>query len=572
MEENSWDVDINVNAAQLQIMLLEAKKKYIIYGRGTGKSFINGYDIDENVRQMPRGITAVVQSTFGQALTKTLPSTFKFLDKLGYVKYESRKKPGDYRLFAPPAEGWYSPMEHILSYENSISFANGHTLVLLSQNTNSRGPNSDYILCDEALTLKKDRFDEEVVPTNRGNEELFGFLSKKKVTKHHGYTFTTSMPYTQEQKWLLDPAKYYEEEKGIRIFEIWNKIVRLQIQLIDAKIQNDVVTFKEIWNETQRLRRTMTPFVSKDGTLFALANAFDNIHNLGMSYLVNQYNIMDLMTFMVEMLNYYIEKVDDCYYSIDERHIYYNATDDSYIRDFAENNSFDWAELGKPQSRFDLDCDTSKPIEITPDWHSNIALFEVAQERFFDFVTKEAVWTDNNINEFYVKQSEVSDTMINELVDQFCAYYSNHVNKRIIFYRDRYGDSQKANSKKSYNEHAIDRFKAKGWTVETRVHGGMEPPHHEKFLLWQIILKQGDTRYPRKRFNGSKCKYTLISMNNTRVKENSQGKFEKDKSSERKKSIQPEEATHFGDAVDKRIWTKYSTTFNRKDSFIPNRL
>ena len=35
------------------------------------------------------------------------------------------------------------------------------------------------------------------------------------------------------------------------------------------------------------------------------------------------------------------------------------------------------------------------------------------------------------------------------------------------------------------------------------------------------------------------------------------GKFEKDKSSERKDSILPEEATHFGDAVDKRFWTKY---------------
>jgi hypothetical protein len=57
-------------------------------------------------------------------------------------------------------------------------------------------------------------------------------------------------------------------------------------------------------------------------------------------------------------------------------------------------------------------------------------------------------------------------------------------------------------------------------------------------------------------FNGKNCKYTLISMNNTKVIERN-GKFDKDKNSERSKKILPEEATHFSDAADKRIWTKY---------------
>ena len=38
-----------------------------------------------------------------------------------------------------------------------------------------------------------------------------------------------------------------------------------------------------------------------------------------------------------------------------------------------------------------------------------------------------------------------------------------------------------------------------------------------------------------------------------------EGKFAKDKSSERRDSILPEEATHFWDTVDKRFWTKYGT-------------
>jgi hypothetical protein len=47
-------------------------------------------------------------------------------------------------------------------------------------------------------------------------------------------------------------------------------------------------------------------------------------------------------------------------------------------------------------------------------------------------------------------------------------------------------------------------------------------------------------------------------MNNTRVIKK-EGKFVKDKSSERRDSILPEETTHYGDAMDKWSWTKYGT-------------
>jgi hypothetical protein len=61
-------------------------------------------------------------------------------------------------------------------------------------------------------------------------------------------------------------------------------------------------------------------------------------------------------------------------------------------------------------------------------------------------------------------------------------------------------------------------------------------------------------------------------MNNTKLTER-RGKFQKDKSSERSKKILPEEATHFSDAVDKRIWTKYGETLMRNRSgFVDIRL
>ncbi len=58
-------------------------------------------------------------------------------------------------------------------------------------------------------------------------------------------------------------------------------------------------------------------------------------------------------------------------------------------------------------------------------------------------------------------------------------------------------------------------------------------------------------------------------MNNTKVIER-KGKFDKDKSSESSSVILPEEATHFSDAADKRIWTKYGDTLYKHSSTFVN--
>ena len=82
------------------------------------------------------------------------------------------------------------------------------------------------------------------------------------------------------------------------------------------------------------------------------------------------------------------------------------------------------------------------------------------------------------------------------------------------------------------------------------------------------ILAESDARFPHVRFNGDHCKYTLISMNNTRVITGRDGKFEKDKRSERNQSVSPLEATHFGDCVDKLIWTKYGQLIRSSYEFV----
>jgi hypothetical protein len=569
---------VYLNVAQQRTILLAPKNKVHIGGRGIGKSYEVGWTIDNINKMMPRAITSVTGTTFGQLLTRTLPSTFKFLQSLGYKQHNSKKDPGNYVIGQKPPPHFFLPYEKIMKHDNMLYFSNGNAITLFSQDRigSARGPNVDYEILDEALTINKTRYDEETSPTNRGNKDKWGENSLNPVPWHHGFHYVSSMPYSKEQKWLLDYAKYYEEEKGIRILEIWNRIVKLQVQLIDAKKDGNLNMFRDLWNETVRLRQKIAPFVSQNGTLFTLSNALDNVKNVGFSYILDQYDKLPLITFLVEIMNMVLDVVEDCYYSIDsKKHIYYDSYNDSFLRDYASNTNWDFVKLGSPDSRFDLDCDPSKPLEIAPDWGAKIALFSVAQERYFDFVSKLAIPTDNFINEFYTKPDQTSGVMINDLVDSFCKYYEHHACKEIIYYHDKYGDHKQPNAKNSetYNQQAIARFNKNNWRVISKLHKGMEPPQHEKYLLWSNILKKdsSDALFPNVRFNGNKCKFTLISMNNTKVVDKN-GKWEKDKSSERKNSVLPEEATHFGDACDKRIWTKYSQLLNNKFSiFVPAR-
>lgn len=560
---------VELNNPQIISVINNARSEVDIHGRGTGKSFIIGWEMNQIVRSMPRSITSITGRTYGQIYTRTLPSSLKLLEKLGYEKDK------DYVINRSPPKYFKSPYEKVIRYDNFISFANGTGFLLLSQERegSARGPNLDREIVDEALTILKERYDKEVSPANRGNEEYFGNKSLSPVPQHHGFRYVSSMPYSQDQKWLLDYGNYYEQEAGIRLFDIWNRIVRMQLQLIDARMKEDARLFREIWNEILRLKKQIIPFVSKDGILFTLANAFDNLQNLGFSYILREFSKQSLLTFMIEILNWIIDKVEDCYYAIEtQKHLYYDALDESFIRRWAEENNYNPEKLETPDSRFDLDCDPSKPLEIGPDWGARIALFTVAQERNFNFVTKIVEPVDCVIHEFFTKPHGPG-VMIDDLVDKVCEYYRFHVNKTIHYYRDRYGDSRQPNAKNSitYNQQAIKRFEKCGWTVIEKVHKGMEPPQHDKYLLWVNILKGQDSRFPKVIFNARNCKYTLISMNNTRLMDRN-GKFEKNKNSEQNKSILPEEATHFGDAVDKRIWTKYGHLLLRRSSFVDPRI
>ncbi len=564
-------INLSGNRAQLPSFILQPKCHVSVEGRGTGKSADIGFWMDRLIRLMPRSVIALTGKTFGQLLTRTLPSSLKMLNQMGY------EKEANYVIGKRPPAYFETSYEELNKFENVISISNGTRFALISQSEpgSGRGANVDFEIADETLTLNKEQYDQEVAPTNRGNLEFFGAKSGNPVHLHHGYKYSTSMPPTRDGRWVLEFANYYEEEAGVRLFEIWNRIVKMQLELLDI---TDPKQFAQCWNEIIRMKRRIRPFVSKDGLLFTCSNAFDNIEFLGLSYVKKNRELLPSLVFLVEIMNFLFDKVEDCFYSIsDDRHVYHNGLDDQRLMLLAKESNFDLDKLAIKSSAFDRDCNPDLPLEVVADWGSAISLFCVCQERNYDFVNNCATKRkcQNFINEFFVKPDESSNILIKELCGQLTDYYKTHRCKKIHYYRDKYGDSRNPNvlNSMSYNQLAISYLKKAGWEVIEHTHKGMEPPQSDKYLLWGLILREERENLPLVRFNGDKCRFTLISMNNAMIKD-VDGQLKKDKSSERKSSgVLPEEATHFSDAADKIVWTKYGGGLKEKGgSFVPARV
>ena len=551
------DINLIANRAQMVDFLLMPKCQVSVEGRGTGKSASIGFWIDRLVRDMPRSVIALTGKTFGQLLTRTLPSSLKILNSMGCYQ-----KDVNYVIGKNPPRNFMSSHEELNKFDNVISFSNGTRIAMISQSEpgSGRGANFDFEIVDEALLINREQYNEEISPANRGNHEFYGKRAKHYSYLHHGWKYSTSMPVTKEGRWVLDYADYYLKERGIRIFDQWNKIVQLQTGLLELTEPKE---FTQLWNEIANEKSKMRPFVSKDGLLFTLSNAFDNIDFLKMSYIRRNYNQLPLFIFMTEIMNMYYDKVEDCFYSLNEdKQVYYDSYDEQRLKDYANEVSFDLDAKAMQKSIYWRDCDPSLPIELSFDWGSKISLMVVFQERTFDFVNqkedKEHIY-ETEIAEFFSKPDGKNNYMIGELIGNFCEQFQYHPRKDIVFYKDKYGDHRQPNvmNSRSYNELAIASLESHGWSVEVREHRGMEPPMSDKYLLWGLILKENNDNLPRFRFNGDRCRYSLISMNNAKVK-SVDNKLTKDKSTERPDSgVLPEEATHFSDAIDKIMWTKF---------------
>lgn len=197
---------VALNLMQILFAMALQKTKVLQGGRGSGKSTIAASETKDVVYDMPRSKNFVLTGTYQQALTRTLPSTVKALSMLGFHLGLH------YCIGVPPPKSWKWPKayEPPLDLKHSMTFYNGTTYDLLSQDTNSRGGNYSSGWADEGQDLDDDKTQSQILPTMRGEYQRF-----KNCLTYRRFSIFCSMPRTKKGEYIFkyeELAKQFPDE------------------------------------------------------------------------------------------------------------------------------------------------------------------------------------------------------------------------------------------------------------------------------------------------------------------------------------------------------------------------
>jgi hypothetical protein len=539
---------LSFNRPQMRFIITLMMSAISIWGRATGKSSLIAWLMHLVVQQLPRSAWALCGQTYQQILTRTLPSTISSLERIGYIQNIH------YTIGTKPKAGWTLPYEPPVKWDYCILFYTGtcfHLISLDGGGGSARGLNLDGIIADESLTLNKEKFDDEVMPANRGNERQV--WSDNRL--HHGVFHFTSMPYGNQGKWLLEGSKHYQDN-GNDYDHLSRELVKLQLKYIRNK---DREARRAIYLDIQKLTAELRYYVDENGQLYSEANVFENITNVGIRYLEQQERGLPDFTFRVEVLNQRPTTVEAGFYpTLDTAKHAYEAFAYEHLQGEKEEQQFQLRRLKRlaefPDSRQDADCDPTLPLRMAPDYGKS-TFITVAQAHH-------KVREYRFLNGFFVKHPQ----LIRDLCKQFADYYANHINKRLVFIEDaEYGNNRLPNSNETYNQEFVRRLREAGWKVQV-LKLGRTPGHHTRYLLAHDLLAELDPGAWRIRFNKHHCKQVLIAMQLTEAKEGKHG-IEKNKASEKLSSVPSEEAPHFTDTVDLHLLSLEGTILKPEADF-----
>lgn len=272
--------------------------------------------------------------------------------------------------------------------------------------------------------------------------------------------------------------------------------------------------------------------------LYIEASARDNVKILGEEYFRQLKRTLPDIIYRTEVENERVNfNISSFYPMLNDRHKYYNSYNYSYF----EGLGYDMPPGGETDSRADADCDIARPLYISLDFGSRINCMVVCQEHGMEFRILKNFYIENNI--FQV------------IVNQFVDYYKHHRTKEIYMYGG--SDGMKRNNagvNENYFDVVTDMLTRAGWRVRNQAQL-IEANHMDKFLFYNVALKEEDTAIPALRINENNAQETWVSMKNAPILP---GEIKKDKRSERSDSLPQWRSTHLSDAVDNVYYWLYS--------------
>lgn len=531
--------DLYLNIPQLQCILADPKELYANMGRGLGKSTeIIAHLTANRVYDMPKAGFLIMGRTYKQILTKTLPATIDGWSKRGFVEgvhyVIGEKPPWNVKAFGAPVK----------DFTHFISFYTGTGFHLGSQDRQGLVNSLTVwgIFGDESKLLLEERFKEDAMPTLRGNLNAF-----PDNPHNRSIVLTSSMPPLPDGQWLYDMEKRMNENKMRAIINLAWFVEDLKARYAEAGEYFKPRIAKKIGVYERKLNKWR---LDKDGqVMYVEASSLANIHILRPDYILQQKEILK-GKFRTEILNLRPKRGESLFYAnLAPRHFYtdfnYPYLDRFNYKNIKENDN----------CQGDNDLVKSNPLIIGMDFGPNFNCIVTAQKVVS---LREIRFLKNH----WVKSPKIIDHVCQE----WCDYYHTHSNRDLTFYYDNTGNNRQANSDITYAQQAAAVFRRNGWNVSLRTIGGSNPQHDKKHLLWNLMLLEEDKSFYRVRINESNASDLKHSMEFAPSKEDTNGKTRKDKSSEKKPTVPPEEATHLSDAADTIVFGEFQNALDLIDN------
>lgn len=446
---------IYFNNPQRLTQLIGANTTVIVAGRRTGKTdSIAAPFMLRNMQRMPGSTGGIVVPTFRHGLTNTIPGLLAAWKRWGFIEGIH------YVVGRKPPKSFAEPIIKPQHYEHVISFYNGSVAIMLSQDRPGAANSLtlSWVLVDEAKFIDYAKLKDEVLPANGGIKTHFG-----KHSFNHSMMILSDMPQTQKGSWFLHYREKMDNEvieaiKGL-IFKIWST---------KEHIRNLKAAGKRVPGYLQNSLRNMDRNLNRLRSVAVFYREYSSIENLqliGENYIKQMKRDLTPLTFQTSILCQRIGIAKDGFYnSMREKHKY-NASDFEYL------DSLGWHyDAHAIDCRADRDLDPDSPICIGMDYNANINWIVAGQPRGDQLLV---------LKSFYVKY----ERKIPALVQEFCAYYTYHRKKTVIFYYDATAlGNNFAVNEQDFHWNVVNEFNRNGWEV-IDVYIGQPMRHDEKYLL-----------------------------------------------------------------------------------------
>ena len=501
------------NRAQLEAMIVGARREYIVAGRGTGKS--EGFDARALVRNafaMPGSSGALLSPSIAKLRRQTFPAIAHALARWGY------REGLHYVVGRAPARnlGFGRPLTTPFDWANVIAFYNGSIVHMVSfdraMSTNSMS--LDYVIGPEARFLDYAKITGEVLPAIRGNGAHFG-----QCPWHGGVCFSTDMPQGSRGAWILEKERDMDPEL-IRLI----KMLYLQRQAVLQRGSGRAA------REAEALQRDMNALRAR-ATFFARYSSLENLAVLGEAWFAEQQRNLPPRVFATSILSERVHQEGNAFYAeLDEmRHTY---TDRSLA--LADLGGIHATDGG---SAWDGDVQPDRPLMIANDYNAAINTLVVGQTDGRTLRTLNAMWVK-------------SPQRLEDVVRQFCHYYRAQRCRDVIFYYDHTAVARSAASGYSFADVVLEALRQGGFNPVPAYIGRtvMQSLRYE----YANAALRGNARWLFPLFHATRCKDLITAMQRARVAITNRG-WGKDKREEKladSPELPDEIKTHITDAWD----------------------